>query len=396
MWRIAWQMLVADRAKFVGLLFGVAFTAFLLTFAAAYFCGFMTAGFALVSENPEADVWVMDPAVSSTEQTINLSEAALAHVRSVSGVRAALPLALGNVEARFADGRFQTMQVIGVDAATLVGAPVLAGRDTAALRADGAAILASGGTDGKLQTPVARADQWPRDGVHLDAPTRELAAGDELLVNDQRVQVLARRDGLPRFPPRPLLYATLGNALRLLPNERHWLTFVLVQAAPGVAPADLARRIHQRTGLRARAADDFKRDTVMWYLQNSEDVGDIGAMLILAMTLGFGVTGILLYLFTYENQRHYAVLKALGATARTLKAMVLVQAGASALIGSGIGLGLCGLAGEGVVAMGYPFRMLWFAPVLGLLGVLVVCLTAAVISLRPVLTLAPGVVFAGR
>ena len=43
MLRIALKMLVADRAKFIGLLFGIAFTSFLVTFAASYFCGFMTA-----------------------------------------------------------------------------------------------------------------------------------------------------------------------------------------------------------------------------------------------------------------------------------------------------------------------------------------------------------------
>jgi putative ABC transport system permease protein len=192
------------------------------------------------------------------------------------------------------------------------------------------------------------------------------------------------------------MYATLSNAARILPAERHRLTFVLVGAAAGVAARDLAARIEQRTGLRARAAEDFKADTVRWYLVNSEDVGDIGAMLILAMTMGFGVTGIMLYMFTYENQKHYAVLKALGAPSRTLLGMVAVQAGACALLGTGIGLGVCAIAGTLVAPLGFPFRMMWFTPLLGVLGVLLVSLTAAAISARPVLKLQPGVVFASR
>lgn len=63
MLRVALKMLICDRAKSIGLLFGITFTSFLVTFAASYFCGFMTRGFALVAENPAADVWVMDPAV---------------------------------------------------------------------------------------------------------------------------------------------------------------------------------------------------------------------------------------------------------------------------------------------------------------------------------------------
>src|SRR5258706_5676143 len=112
MLRVAMKMLLGDRAKYVGLLFGITFTSFLVTFAASYFCGFMTRGFALIAENPGADVWVMDPAVESAEQTTNLPDSALNRVRSIEGVLTAVPLGLGTAEARFPNGSFQPFQVI--------------------------------------------------------------------------------------------------------------------------------------------------------------------------------------------------------------------------------------------------------------------------------------------
>ncbi len=396
MWRIAIRMLAADRAKLYGLLCGIAFASLLVTFAAAYFSGFMTRGFALVSENPQADVWVMDPAVDSTEQTTNMPDSALERVRSVDGVAHADPLMLGSVDLRFADGRFQPVQVLGVDDATLAGAPVIAGIDAHALRSPDAAIVDAGGTDEKLLTPARRTDQWPADGAHLDAPLRELEAGDEVLANDHRVLIAGRGDISPRFPPRPLLYVTRSNARRILPTEARTLTFVMVTAAQGIDPATLAQRISARTGLRARSAADFKADTVRWYLVNSEDVGDIATMLTLAITIGLGVTGILLYLFTYENQRHYAVLKAMGAQPRTLVAMVLLQGMVCALLGIGIGTGLCALAGECALRAGFPFRMLWYMPLASSIVVLAIAALAALVSLRPVLRLDPAVVFSAR
>ena len=396
MFRVALKMLARDRAKFAGLLFGIAFTSFLVTFAASYFCGFMTRGFSLVSENPAVDVWVMDPAVESAEQTINLPESSLSRVRSIEGVAYAAPLALGMADVRFPNGRFQSFQVIGVDDASLEGAPVLKGSRADPLRAHGAVFVDAGGTSDKLLTPTLARDRWPRDGAHLDAPTRELAGGDELLVNDQLVRVLGESKSLPRFPPRPLMYTTMSNARRILPVEPHVLTFVMARAMPGVDARTLATRIQQRTGLRARAAADFKSDTVRWFLVNSEDVGDIAAMLTLAMTMGFGVTGIMLYMFTYENQKQYAVLKALGATPRTLVRMVLAQAAVCALLGTGVGLGVCAIVGELVLRLGFPFRMMWFAPLVGVLGVGLVSLAAALVSVRPVRKLQPAVVFAER
>jgi putative ABC transport system permease protein len=309
-----------------------------------------------------------------------------------------VPLALGTADARFPNGRFQPFQVIGIDDATLFGLPALErGTSPGILRAPDAVIVDAGGTTGKLETPVLKVDQWPYRTPHLNVPTRALAAGDELLVNDHRVVVRARSTALPRFPPRPLLYTTFSNAARILLPERHTVTFVLATATAGVAPADLAARITSQTGLKARSSDDFKADTVRWFLVNSEDVGDIAAMLSLAMSVGFGVTGVMLYMFTQESLKQYAVLKAMGATPKLLLSMIVVQAGLCAVLGTGLGLGLCAVIGQLAVArFAYPFRMMWFTPVLGGVMVMLVSMVAAAISARPVLKLEPSVVFAGR
>ena len=118
---IALKMLLGDRTKYAGLLFGIAFTSFLVTFAASYFGGMMTRSFALIAENPRADVWVMDAAMVAVDRPINLPTSALNRVRSVAGVQSAAPLAVAQADARFPNGRFQSFQVIGVDDATLHG-----------------------------------------------------------------------------------------------------------------------------------------------------------------------------------------------------------------------------------------------------------------------------------
>lgn len=396
MLRIAVKMLVGNRPKYLGLLFGISFTSFLIAFALSYFAGFMTRGFALISENPQADVWVMDPAVNSIEHTTNIPDSALERTRSIEGVRSAVPMALGTTDVHFASGQFQSFQIIGVDGPTLEGLPPLdGGTPRAALRAPDAAAVNAGGTEGKLQTPLLKVDQWPR-WPHLGVPTRRLRRGDVVLVNDHRVQIVGLVRSLPRYPPRPLLYTTYANAARILPPEQHRLTFVLATAAAGVSPAVLARRI-ERTGLRARTASQFKADTVRWFLTNSEDVGDMASMIWIAMLVGFGVTGVLLYMFTEENLGQYAVLQAMGATPRLLMTMIFAQAGICALLGTGFGLGLCAIVGTVLSSEAdYPFRMMWFTPLIGSGFVILVALVASAISALPVFKLQPARVFAGR
>ena len=53
-----------------------------------------------------------------------------------------------------------------------------------------------------------------------------------------------------------------------------------------------------------------------------------------------------------------------------------------------MGIGVCALVGEAVSLAGYPFRMMWLTPAAGILAVLIVGLTAAALSVRPVLKLA--------
>ncbi len=312
-------------------------------------------------------------------------------------MRSATGLGLPMADARIPNGRFQSLQLIAVDDATLAGVPLSAPDASSArqeLRAPDAVLVDAGGTIGKLDTPSNERDTWPADGPHLDAPVRPLAPGDELLVNDHRVVVRGYANALPRFPPRPLLYMTLSNAVRVLPPERHRLTFVMAAVTPGTDPRTVARRIEAQTSLRARTAAEFKEDTVRWALANSEDVGDVGAMLTLAVTVGFGVTAVLLYIFTTENLRQYAVLKGMGATSGLLLTMVFVQAGICAVIGSGLGLGACGLISPVVTTAGFPFRMMWFTPVLGGATVLIISTCAALLSVRRVLRTEPALVFA--
>lgn len=390
--RIAFKMLVGDPGKLGGLLAGIAFSSFLAAFAAGYFAGFMTRSFALVAEHRGADVWVMDPTTVSSEQFANMPSSVRDRVRSVTGVVTAEQMAIGTADARLPGGRLQPFQIIGVDNATLGGAPALPHMSAReALRAPDAAIVDAGGSDGKLDTydrPV------PGGLTVADGPQRLLRRGDVLRVNDHRIVLSGMSHSLPRFPPRPLLYMTYSNALRVLPAERLRTSFVIAMALPGISPEILARRIAAQTGLHARSSADFESDTVRWFLATSEDVGDIATMLTIAAFVGFGLTAVMLYIFTSEHLRQYAVLKAMGANAATLRHMLLAQSGICGLLGTGIGLGLCSLAGLYAVDAGLPFRMMWWTPV-GALGLnLVACAVASAISLRPVQRLDPVSVFA--
>jgi putative ABC transport system permease protein len=395
MLRIALTMLLGDKPKYLGLLVGITATAFLIAMVQSLFFGVISRSHAIVDDTPACDVWVMDPAVESADETINMPATALERVRGVAGVAWAVPMHVGGMRVRMPHGKFRSVQVLGIDDATLIGLPTGASpHEAAALRGPGAALMVEAPGVPAIVVPVNAADAWAHGPLRLDAPTRPASAGDELLVNDHSVRITGTCRALPRIAPQAMLITTYTNAVAIRPPERTALTFVLVKAQPGIAPEALAARISADVGLRARSAAQFRADNIRYQFGNPENVGHVALIAIIAIVVGAAITGQMLYMFTTDNIRFYAVLKAMGAMGRTLAMMVIAQALAVGCIGIGLGLGLTVVVGLHATQGGFGFRMMWFTPPSVAAIILFMCVLAGTLSMVRVLRLSPSGVFA--
>jgi putative ABC transport system permease protein len=61
--KIAIKMLIGDKAKYLGLIFGIMFATLLMSQQMSLFIGIMSRTFALITETSEGDIWVMDQKV---------------------------------------------------------------------------------------------------------------------------------------------------------------------------------------------------------------------------------------------------------------------------------------------------------------------------------------------
>jgi len=123
MFSIAMKMLFHDRAKFVGLVLGVAFSTLLINQQLGIFIGLISRAGAVVVDVPEADIWVMDPGVKNLDTIFPLRDTELGRVRGVPGVAWAVPLFKSNVTIRTGNGELEASLLIGVDDTTLIGLP---------------------------------------------------------------------------------------------------------------------------------------------------------------------------------------------------------------------------------------------------------------------------------
>jgi putative ABC transport system permease protein len=120
---IALKMLTGDRAKYLGLIFTIAFCTFLLENQTSIFAGILKRTGSQIADVTDADIWVMDPKTEYFEQTKALKDTDLTRVRGVDGVQWAVKLFKGSPVARTSDGKFAVSFCLGLDDATLTGAP---------------------------------------------------------------------------------------------------------------------------------------------------------------------------------------------------------------------------------------------------------------------------------
>ena len=381
---IALKMLMEDRGKYLGMLAGVFFSALVITQQSSIFVGIMSRTFGFISDVQVPDLWVMDSKVQYIDDVKPLQDTQLYRVRSVEGVDWAVPLYKGMLKVRLSNGMFQNCNVIGLDDATMVGGPprFLSGQLSDLRQAD-SVLVDIAGARGKLAKP----------SLVPGGPSIPLKVGDTLELNDHRAVVAGIVQASRAFQSQPLIYTTYSRATTFAPRERKLLSFILVKAKPGVSLDVVKTNIKKTTRLAAYTADEFKDITVRYFLKYTGIPINFGIAVALGLIIGTAIVGQTFYNFTTENLRYFGTLRALGATPRILLQMVIVQASVAGIIGYGLGVGAASLTRFLASNSELAFRMPWQLLAISASGVTLICIIAALISMRKVLKLEPAIVF---
>lgn len=379
MYRIALKMLFGDRAKYIMLISALSFASLLMTQQSSVFSGLMLWTTATL-RNTSAPVWVMDPKVEQVNEVKPLRDTDLLRVRSVSGVAWAIPFYFSIEQARLFDGRFKSVQIFGLDSATLIGAPsvMLAGQLKDLRQAHGVIV------DDLGIKKLSEGRSTP------------LAVGDAFEINDHEARIVGICKADPSFFGYPFVYTTYERAVEMTPKTRRNLSFILVTPKEGISAEKIATQIEQKTGLRAFTENQFFWSTTWWFVRNTGIPISFGTTIFLGFIVGVAVSGQTFYTFILENLGNLAALKAMGASNATLRGMVMLQALVVGFIGYGIGLGLASLFGLGTIKSSQPpFYMPYQIPLITLGAILFICLVSALIGIRKISKLEAAEVFRG-
>lgn len=377
MYWIALKMLTGDRSKYWAIIFGITFACVLIAEQAAMFCGIMLRTTSQIRDVHDADIWVMNPSLRYMDDLKPLADTATLRVRGTPGVAWAVGLYKGAAQAQLANGNYQAVMLLGVDDATLVGAPheLVMGRI------------------GDLQLP--NAILVDEAGFRYMWPDEPLALGKTFEMNDRRAVIVGIFKASHTFTTLPIVFTRYSRATLFVPPFRRSLSFVLAKCAPGESPSAIAERIRGQTGLLALTQSEFAWLTMTYYLRRTGIPVNFGSTVLLGFIVGCAIAGQTFYLFTVENLRQFGTLKAMGMSDRRIIRMILMQASVVGTIGYCMGVGLA--TALGLLLQTIRPIMSFFLPwqVLALTGgaVMVMVVLSSLLSIRRVLILEPAMVF---
>lgn len=383
---LALKMLLRDRAKYLGIVMGVTLASMVITQQGSIFIGLMSRTYAPITDCGGPDIWVMDPKVQFIDDTKPMQSTALNRVKGVEGVAFAAPLYKGLLRVRLDSGEFQNCNIIGLDDSTLTGGPpaMIEGKVEDLRRADAVIVDLVGASTRLSKAPVVPG-----------GPRVPLAVGDTMELNDKRGVVVGISQNTRSFQSQPLIYTTFSRAMQFAPRERKQLSFILVNASPGEDLNLLCNRISEQTGLAAYTQLEFQWKTVMYFVKNTGIPINFGIAVALGFIIGAVITGFMFFSFTLDNLRYLGTLKAMGTTDATLMRMILLQAISVAIVGYGLGIGLACWFGYSMRNTPLAFRLTWQLLAVAGCAVVIICMLAAMLSLRKVMTLEPAIVFKG-
>ena len=376
---VALRMLMGDRAKYVSLIFGVAFATLLMTQQVSIFMGILTRTANQILDVRDADIWVMDPHVRFLDEARPLRDSEVERVRGAEGVAWAAPLHMGQILARLENGETRSVYLTGVDDYTMAGGPAsLVMGSLADMKRPGAVIIDKAGYE----------YMWGKEPYQL---------GKTFHINDRQVVLVGVCEAGAPFFSVPIVYTQFHEAARIMAPRAKVLTYVLAKSQKGTSPEAVCRTIQERTGLTALTRDQFFWKTVFYFVGSTGIPINFGVTIALGFIVGAAVTGQTLYLFIVENLRQFGVLKAMGLRNSRILAMIMLQAAVVGSLGFGIGLGMTAtffISTSNITALS-GIHMTWQALSLTGAAICIIVVATSLFSARKVLVLEPAVVFRG-
>ncbi|HEX4487838.1 MAG TPA: ABC transporter permease [Terriglobales bacterium] len=371
---LARRNLFHDKVRLAVTVTGIVFAVVLIVVELGLFVGFTETTSGLV-DNSNADLWITSKHVPYVELGVPFSERKLYQARAVPGVADAQKMIAHWTQWKRPDGRNESVQIVGMNPDSRLEQPwnLVQGRVEDLKRPD--AIILDDIYKDKLQV------------------TR---VGEVFELNGKRARVVGFTHGIRSFTTSPYVFTTFKRAQEYAGIPDDQTIFILVKLTPG-ADLETVRRglLDHLTDVEVFTSKEFSRMTqIYWMFTTGAGVAVLLAA-VLGLVVGFVVVAQTIYATTVDHLKEFGTLKAMGAPNSYVYKVILTQATISAVIGYVFGMLVSGFVVRASQAGGAAILMPWPMAIGMFFLTLLMCTSAALVSINKVTRLDPAMVFKG-
>jgi putative ABC transport system permease protein len=371
--KIAYRNLFHDKLSLFVTLIGIVFAVVLVSVQSGLFMGARAKIAVVIDQVKDADLWVVPIGTKSFDDPSLLIGREKHSLLSTPGVQKVEEIIVSFASWRKPQGGKKSLILVGLDWANGGLKPW---------------NIVEGSVD-DLSTPNSVAvDRFYFKDLGIDG------RGARAEINGQTVQITAVTTGVRSFTTMPYAITSITRARMLTGTSADQATYQLVKVAPGANIEEV------RSAIQARLPDtevlthhEFRKRSIRYWLFNTGAGGALIGGLALGVIVGIVIVAQTLYANTKDHLNEFATLRALGASAGYIHAVILLQALMSAVIGFVIGFIMC----LGIVAATKKTTLLiLITPQLGVILFIltvVMCAISAVAAILKVTRIDPAGVF---
>jgi len=371
---LARRNLVHDKVRLAVTLTGIVFAVVLIVVELGLFVGFTVTTSSII-DNSNVDLWIVSKGTPYIEQGAAFSERKLYQALATPGVAAAEKYIVKFSNWKTPDGAEEGIQIVGFNPYAGVGGPW---------------NIVEGSID-DLKTP---------DAVMVDEIYKKklgvTKVGQIFEINGRRARVVGFTRGIRAFTTTPYVFTSFKNAQGFANLPEDQTMFIVVKAAPVADMGSLQRALQARlTDVDVLTNARFSSMTrIYWMFTTGAGVAVLIAAL-LGLVVGVVVVAQTIYATTMDHIREYGTLKAMGAPNGFIYRVIITQAGISAVVGYFLAMFVSIFIVRASASGGAAILLPWKMAVGIFFLTLMMCVSAAVVSINKVTSLDPAMVFRG-
>jgi putative ABC transport system permease protein len=369
---IARKNLFYDKVRFAVALAGISFAVVLITVQLGVYLAFR-ANVSVLIDHTEADIWLTSRGLENFDFGRPFSDRKVYEVEEVPGVAWVEKYMLAFGYWKTPGGSQETVQMVGFDSETLVGAPW--------------DVVKGNPQDVKYFNSV----------FYDESETNRLGnlpVGAETEINSHRVRIAGIVRGARSFIQSPYIFTSFKNAVNLSFVAKGNTVYILVKVAPGYGVKDVQRRIQQTVkDVDVYTAHQFSEKTRNYWMINTGTGVALLAVALMGVVIGTVIVANTIYTSTTEHLKEFGTLKAIGASNWDLYAIIIEQALINSVIGFAVGMAVSFVVTEAMKKGHLPI----FLPTSVLAGIFILtvmmCLWSSLLSISKVTRIDPAMVF---